>query len=393
MHTRFALPLVSLVAIACCAGEALAAQHLVRAGDDWSVLKDRVKPGDEIILMPGKHREVRFDGLKGELNRPITIRSASNDARNLATISAVDVGIHLVDAEHVRLEHLLVTGGRRAGVIVTGSENGRSKHIAITSVYVAKTGDMAERSGLLIDRTDHMTVKDCRIEAWHRAGIHIRGASDIALVNAQFVGSPSTPDEYGVLIDGRTTSVILQRCRFAPGIGTAIALGPADSSPVPAVAGEPAAADAPTTPPPVLVDGVTIERCLAKRPGTFITFGSAANALVRANTIVDAGVGYSFVEAPRGYDPVRGSTLLANLFVWTPGVMKSFSRAAGGAQPAGLSIENNLWHSAELPAAKQLLGEFLGTLKSEQTLDIDPKLDGYDRPIEERAKLFGWTSA
>jgi hypothetical protein len=393
MLTRFVLPCVPLVAIAAFAGEAVATQHLVRAGDDWSVLKDRVKPGDEIILMPGKHREVRFDGLKGEANRPITIRSASSDARNLATIAAVDVGIHLVDAEHVRIEHLLITGGRRAGVIVSGSDGGRSKHIALTSIYVAKTGDMAERSGLLIDRTDHMTVKDCRFEAWHKAGVHIRGASDIALVNAQFVGSPSTPDEFGVLIDGRTSSVILQRCRFAPGIATAIALGPADGSAAPAASADPANANAPTTESPVLVDGVTIERCLAKRPGTFITFGSVANALVRANTVVDAGVGYAFVEAQRGFAPVRGSTLLANLIVWTPGVMKSFAKAGGGSVPAGLSVENNLWYSAELPAALPLLGEFLGTVKSEQTLDIDPKLDGYDRPIEERAKLFGWTSA
>jgi hypothetical protein len=73
--------------------------------------------------------------------------------------------------------------------------------------------------------------------------------------------------------------------------------------------------------------------------------------------------------------------------------MKSFAKAGGGSVPAGLSVENNLWYSAELPAALPLLGEFLGTVKSEQTLDIDPKLDGYDRPIEERAKLFGWTSA
>jgi hypothetical protein len=393
MFTRHLLPCVPLIAIACLASESVATQHLVRAGDDWSVLKDRVKPGDEIILMPGKHREVRFDGLKGEANQPITIRSASSDARNLATIAAINVGIHLVDAEHVRIEHLLITGGRRAGVIVSGSDAGRSKHIALTSVYVAKTGDLAERAGILIDRTDHMTVKDCRIEAWHRAGIHIRGASDIALVNAQFVGSPSTPDEYGVLVDGRTSTVILQRCRFAPGISTAIALGPSDTSPIPPLTTDSAAQDAPVAQAPVLVDGITIERCLAKRPGTFITFGSVANALVRANTIVDPGVGYSFVEAPRGYDPVRGSTLLANLFIWTPGVMKSFSKAGGGAVPAGLSVETNLWHSAELPAARPLLGEFLGTVKSEQTLDVDPKLDGYDRPVEERAKLFGWTSA
>lgn len=389
--SAFGVALVATIATSAMTARVEATQFLVRAGDDWSSLKDRVKPGDEIILMPGQHREVRFDGLKGEPEKPILIRSASLDPRNLSSISATDVGIHLVRAEHVRLENLLITGGRRAGIIITGDSEGRASHVTLTNVFVAKTGDMAEKCGIRIERTDHVTLKDCRVEAWHRAGVHITGASDIALTGVQFVGSPATPDEYGVVIDGGTSSVILQRCRFGAGLGTAVALGPAETATVPAIKeAEPGAPKAET---PVLADGVTVERCLAKRPGTFVTFGSCANVLVRANTVVDPTVGYSFVEAPRGYAPVRGSSMLANLLVWSPGVLKHFSKAAGGAEPKGLQVETNLWHSLELPAAVPVLGEFLGTIKAPQTLDVDPKLDGYDRPANEAAKLFGWTSA
>lgn len=378
---------VALVATA----EAMATQFLVRAGDDWSALKEKVHPGDEIILMPGNHREVRFDGLKGEQEKPIIIRSASLDPRNLATITATDVGIYLMRAEFVRIENILIVGGRRAGIVVTGDGDGRSQHVTLTNVFVAKTGDMAEKCGVRIDRADHMTLKDCRIEAWYRAGVHITAASDIALNGVQFVGTPATPDEYGVLVDGGSASVMLQKCRFAPGIGTAIALGIPNGPATP----PPPAADpnAPKAEAPVLVDGVTVERCLAKRVNTFITFGSCANALVRANTIVDPVHGYGFVEVPKGYSPVHNSSLLANLFVWGPGVMKSFATAAGGSQPKGLNLETNLWFSLELPTAMPILGEFLGTVKSPQTVDLDPKLDGYDRPTAEAAKSFGWLSA
>jgi hypothetical protein len=378
-----------LVLLSAC-GNAWAGQFLVRAGDDWSSLKSKVKPGDEIILMPGKHREVRFDDLVGETEKPITIRSASLDPRNLSTINATDIGIHLVRAKNVRLENLVIIGGRRAAVVITGDGEGRSEHVSLTSVFVAKTGDMAEKCGIRIDRTDHVTLKECRVEAWHRAGVHISASTDIALNGVQFVGSPGTADEFGVLIDGQSSSVILQKCRFAPGIVTAIALGPGNTGTVPAVKND---GETPRLESPVLADGVTVERCLAKRVGTFITFGSCANALVRANTIVDCTYGYSFLEAPKDYAPVRGSSLLANLFVWTPGVLKSFAIAAGGSQPKGLNVEANLWHSAEMPAAKSVLGEFLGTLKAPQLIDLDPKLDGYDRPTTEQAKQFGWTSA
>lgn len=366
-----------------------AAQFLVRAGDDWSALKAKLKPGDEIILMPGKHRSVRFEDVAGEEGKPIVIRSP--DEKAISTIFATDIGIHLVRCKYIRIDHVAISGGKRAGIVVTGDGEGRSSHIVLDSVYVTKTGDEGEQCGVRLERVDHVTMKDCRIEAWHRAGVHIHGSTDVALNGVQFVASPATADEYAAVVDGAASSVMFQRCRFGAGIGTAIALGPTGTGPVPIIA---TGVDGPEPKEkPALANAVTVERCLSKRSGTFLLLGSCDGALVRANTIIDAGCAYTVTEPPKGFAQVRNATFLANLIAWSPGAMKSFCKVNPGADATGLVVETNLWHSAELPMARQLLGEFLGTLKSEQLMTVDPNLDGYDRPREEKAQGFGWTSA
>ena len=380
---------LSLVVATLCATAADAAQFLVRAGDDWSTLKPKLKPGDEIILMPGKHRSVRFEDLAGEEGKPIVIRSP--DEKAISTIFATEIGIHLVRCKYIRVDHVAISGGKRAGIVVAGDGDGRSSHIMLDSVYVTKTGDEGEQCGVRIERVDHVTMKDCRIEAWHRAGVHIHGSTDVALNGVQFVASPATADEYAAVIDGASSSVMFQRCRFGAGIGTSIALGPTGTGALPSTSTGPDGSEPKEK--PVLVDGVTVERCLSKRNGTFISYGSCSGALVRANTIIDAGCAYSVLEPPKAFAQVRSATFLANLIAWSPGAMKSFCKVHPGADPAGLVVETNLWYSAELPLAKPILGEFLGTLKAEQMMTVDPNLDGYDRPREEKAQSFGWTSA
>jgi hypothetical protein len=386
--------LTSLVICLCCVmglvatRGADAGQFLVRAGDDWSQLKPKLRPGDEIILMPGNHRAARFEDLAGEEGKPITIRSA--DPKRISTVTAADIGIHLIRPKHIHIEKLAIIGGKRGGIIIAGDTTSRAERISIVDVYVSKTGDEGEQSGVRLERTDHATLKNCRIEAWHRAGVHVHASTDIALTGVQFVASPGTADEYGAIVDGASASVIFQQCRFGFGVATAIALGSKDTGAVPAIQ----TTDPPSKPAelPVLAEGITVERCLAKRNGTFISFGSCSGVLVRANTLVDCGTAYEVTEPPTGYGQVRSSTFLANLITWSPSAMKSFCVVRGGAEPKGLVLEANLWYSLEISLAKEALGEFKGTIKSDQIVNVDPKLDGYDRPQEEKAKGFGWSS-
>ncbi|MEY3022251.1 MAG: Chondroitinase, partial [Planctomycetota bacterium] len=52
----------------------------VTAGDDWSTIAARAKPGDEIVLGEGIHRPVVLEGLAGTADAPIVIRPAKAGA-------------------------------------------------------------------------------------------------------------------------------------------------------------------------------------------------------------------------------------------------------------------------------------------------------------------------
>ena len=86
-----------------------AKQHLVRAGSNWEMLEKKLRPGDEIILMPGVHRAATLDNLRGTEARPIVIRSV--DPRLGAKIRAEGYGLRLVNPRHVRVENLIIDGG------------------------------------------------------------------------------------------------------------------------------------------------------------------------------------------------------------------------------------------------------------------------------------------
>ncbi|MFM1822824.1 MAG: Chondroitinase, partial [Planctomycetota bacterium] len=91
----------------------------VTAGDDWSTIAARAKPGDEIVLGEGIHRPAVLEGLAGTPDAPIVIRPAKAGA--LAEIAPDREAIKFVDARHVRVERILVRSARRAGIVVEGT--------------------------------------------------------------------------------------------------------------------------------------------------------------------------------------------------------------------------------------------------------------------------------
>jgi hypothetical protein len=366
---------------------AFGAQHLVRAGDDWSKLATKLQPGDEIVLMPGKHRPAAFEGLAGTAEKPIVIRSA--DPKSPVMIEATDIGLALRGARFVQVNAVAVVGARRCGILIQGSAEAPCEGVSLRTVYVAKTGDLAERSPIRIERARDIEVVDARIEGWHHAGIHVAASERVRLDKIQFVGMSATPEEIGIAIDGVSKEITIDRCRFAAGIGTAAAIGLGTTDPPPSPPAPPTGPDAPKPDPAYLAQTVTLEHSVAERVDRFVAFGSCRDVTVHANTVVEPVVGYEVTVPPKGFARISNSVLVANLFTWTPGRLKHFAVSAPSADPTGLALEANLWWSAELPGAKSLLGDFVGEVKSPQVMDVDPRLDGYSKPMEERAKAFG----
>ena len=370
---------------------AFAAQHLVRAGDDWSKLKDKVKAGDDIILMPGKHKGATIDGLTGSADKPISIRSA--DLRVPVVIEADSVGILLRSPRHVRIESVVVMNAKRTAIHIEGTEAAPAEDIRLRSVYVAKTGDHGERDAIRIEHARGVSIDRSRVESWYRAGIHVHASRDVTVTATEWVGGAQSPDLFCVAIDGGSKNVRIDHCKFGLGTGIAVAIGIADTETVPTPPTAEAKPDPNASPTalttPALADSITIEHCISDHQKRFIALGSCRTLLVRANTILSPVAAWEVAATPKGWCPPTDVTILSNLITWEPGSMQRFSFAATGAEPLGISIEANLWWSIELPAAKSLLGEFVGVVKAPQVLDRDPKLDNYFQPREEAAKSFG----
>jgi hypothetical protein len=376
VHLRSVALWLLLVVVA---GPAWATQHLVRAGDDWSRLGDRVKPGDEIVLFPGRHRAARFDDIAGEPGRPIVIRSA--DRRAPITIEGEDVGLELRGVRHVRVEGIAIVDVRRAGVLIVGTEERPAEGIELRNLFVTRVGDRAERAGVRVESASSITLRELRVDGWHGAAVHLSDARDVRIERCQFVGMPTMPDAHGILIDGRSRGIAIERCRFQAGVESMVSLGLA----APEGGGADDARDH-------LAFEVVFERCLGDRVGRLATIGSCRDVQVRANTLSEVEIGYEIVAPPRGWNRPRNVLIQSNLVTWTPGTLRRFSSAAPDVDPTGVFVEANLWWSVELPAAKELLGGFAGTVKSQQVLDVDPKLDGTLRPRAAAAAGFGTES-
>ena len=121
--------LAAVVAALAVTSAAHATQHLVRAGHPWDRLANQVKPGDEIILMPGVHRPTTLTGLTGTKDAPIVIRGL--DPKAPVTIEAERYGLRLRDPYGVRLANLRIVGARINGIII---EDTRADVVEATAV-------------------------------------------------------------------------------------------------------------------------------------------------------------------------------------------------------------------------------------------------------------------
>lgn len=373
--------LLAVVVALAATGVADATQHLVRAGDDWSKLTERLQPGDEIILMPGNHRGARLEGVAGTADKPVVIRPA--DVRSPVRIDADEIGIHLIRPKHVRIEAVVVVGAKRAGVIIEGAADAPAESIDLKSVYVANTGDRGEKDAIRVVHAKEVSIDTCRVESWHRAGVHVHASEGVTIRQCEIIAGARTPDRMGIAIDGASRDVIVERTRFGQGQVIAVAIGLPESDSVPPL--PPATAG---SPPPALADSVVVERCLSERPERFVAFGSCRATTVRANTIVSPTALWEVAAVPKGWSPPN-ATVVSNLTVWEPATLRRFALAAPGSEPAGIAVEVNLWWSAELAATRSMLGDFVGSVHADQVTTVDPRLDTLFNPRTEAARAFG----
>ena len=400
MVARAILALLLVVTTGSAHAEILA----VTAGDDWSALAARAKPGDEIVLGEGIHRAVVLEGLAGTADAPIVIRPAKAGA--LVEIAPDREAIKLVDARHVRIERILVRSARRAGIVVEGTGPDASLDVTLTDILVQGVRGIAEEAGLVVRRTRGFAIARSRLESCTGAGIHLEAATEGSIERCQVIARAEQPTAHGLLLGEGVRGVTVDGVVFGTEITSALTIGVPPKPPVgdgsgapaePAAdpASEPAGEARPSRATPAAslvasVEEVAISNCRAVRVGTFVAVGSARTVTLRNSTVQDPHDAiYRLVRVEPGHAG-PGVRFTENLALWKPGGLRRIAVVEEGVDAAEFMLGVNLWWSRELPDALPLLTEggelgrppFPGTVEAGQRTDLDPDLYSRGYPLE-----------
>jgi hypothetical protein len=381
------------------ASSAGATQHLVRPGDDLELLDERLKPGDEIILMPGEHRPAMFESAQGTRERPIIIRSL--DPANPSTIEASTYGLRLRNPRHVRISDLNIIGATIHGIFLEGDADepagdaegketpaAPAGDVILSRVAVIDTGPKGLRHAIHARHLLTVRIEECRIEGWAGSAIELVACEDVEIRDCRFNGKEEFAQITGVRARAGSDRVRIDRCRFTDAGEQAVCLGGqselAEFHPPPTEETKPASV--------FEAARVQVTDCTFVNGRCALAFVHTERCTVRNCTILRPRHAVVSVrreqEDPR-FAPTTNCTFGSNLIVWEEGDLTVLTHLAGGATTEGITLEDNLWWSPDFEAQKDELGPFPGAAAFPQVTDLDPKLDENLKPTAEEARLYG----
>ncbi len=382
------------------AADAQGIQHLISPGDHWADLADRLRPGDQIILMPGRHRPAHFDDLQGTANRPITIRGLSRS--HPSTIEAQREGIRLRRCQHVEIRDLTITGATVSGIEVVDDAPERAgaepfeSHITIRNVRVLNTGPTGRRHAVRLKGVADVAVKDSHFEAWGGSAVAIIGCQRVMISDCTMIGRAGFGQLNAVQARAGSTAVRIENCTIRDAGLTAFALGgvsdPEDFRP--ALQDEDDSTGSRSLRHEL--DQVRVQHNLIQGGESAIAFINVSRAIVRQNTIL-APTKWVYVVSDERDDPRLGSIdrcqFGSNLITWPAGTLDRLTAVGANGSPRGLTVEENLWWAEPNEDGTDpdpVLSESpAGMLQFQQAVDVDPKLDGKYRPQTPEAQIFG----
>jgi hypothetical protein len=390
---------LSILALLSLTLSAAAGQRLIGPGDEWSAIDAAsVAPGDEIVLMPGRHRPAVLRGLTGTGAKPIVIRSLAPDRP--AVIDADHEGLRLEGVRHVVIRDLRIEGATFNGLVIAAPMDHDRQggpwraSIRVLNVIVERTGPTGRRHGVQLAHVDGVTIERCVVHGWGGAGIDVTGCRDVQVAHCTFEGLDDHSQQAAVQVRGGSRDVRINDCRMTQAGLYPIMLGGADDPQLTAT-GEivdvtPTAAT-PAGAPGHQVAEIQVMRCIIRGGGYPVCFSSATDCRVRNLTIVEPEHGVVAIDlapAESSLVPSTGLSLTQSLVVWRPGSIDRLFRTGPRAADGGLTLGSNLWWS---PAAAQGPGPFTwpGQPTSPQVVDVDPQLDAELAPQTARAILYG----
>lgn len=347
----------SLALIAPCSlaqrGDSVAAAPVAKSitiepGQTWNLTSAEVPPGSVIDLAIGVHTTAVLEGLEGTADSPIRIVGArGEEGRAAALVVGGEVGLVLRRCRHVEIDGLVVIGPTRAAVRIEDCEE-----LSLRNLLFARLGPDPAADGIEVNSSKRVEIRSARIDGWSDAAIDLRDSKAISISGVELLAMEGRRNGVGLRVGRGTEDVLCERFSFR-GLPLAIALGADEASRSPAPEAK----------------NVRIREGLVLGAGVAIEFGLVADSVISRITLRDCREAIVVSGTPRD---VRFE---ANIVAWDPGRMTAFGRVAEDRDASGLLLGDNLWWSAELPAAMPLLGSIPGTAVKPQRHEPAPNLD------------------
>ena len=320
----------------------------IEPGQIWNLTSADVPPGSVIDLSVGVHATAVLDGLEGTAESPIRIVGGrSREGRATALVVGGETGLLLRRCRHVEIDGLVVIGPTRAAVRIEDCED-----LSLRNLLFARLGPDPAADGIDVNSSRRVEIRSARIDGWSDAAIDLRDSKAISISGVELLAMEGRRNGVGLRVGRGVEDVQCERFSFR-GLPVAIALGSDEAS-------RPEAPEA---------KDVRIREGLLLGAGVAIEFGFVADSSISRITLRDCREAIAVAGTPRD---VRFE---GNIVAWDPGRMAAFGRVTEGGDASGLLLGENLWWSAELPAAMPLLGSIPGTAAKPQRHEPAPNLD------------------
>lgn len=337
--------------------------------ESFRLAVSRAKPGDAILLAPGRYPGgLFFGGIHGTKEKPITI--GGSDPQNPPVFAGGNTAVQISKARHLVIQNLIIEDPKLNGLnIDDGSDyEKRSTFITIKNIHIRNL-PAGNHDGIKLSGIEHFAVENCTIESWGGSGIDMVGCHQGVVRNCHFENGGDS----GVQAKGGSTGITVEECQFKNpghrGVNIGGSTGREFFRPPLASVPEGSRFEA---------QAITVRRCTFIGGATPVAFVGVDGAIVEYNTIYHPGRWAArILQETRSPDflPSRNGQYRRNLVIY-----RSDQWASGGinigdlTQPDTFRFEANLWHCSDNPRATnvRLPGRSEGNRIGENPDLIDP---------------------
>lgn len=195
-HSKILSVTLTLVLLFILPGEARESgqRYTINPGEDYVSILSRLKPGDEMVFLPGIHERPAFLRLAGTAENRITIRGEMDSAgrRPVLLYAGTEHNLWRLEGRHVVIRDLELQAPSAYGLRVD-----RAEHILIENCVFKDCGD----GGLSANTADvhALHVHRCRFSGIRKTPVYIgRHDGGLRITDFRFEGN---------IIDGRGTVV------------------------------------------------------------------------------------------------------------------------------------------------------------------------------------------